>query len=261
MPRRCGIRLWLRNLHHSRREDIPLLIEHFVGKFNRLQGKDVVGVSDEVLARLMEHDYPGNVRELENAVEHAFVLCRGGLLQLAHLPPELRGNTAGEAVPSIAGMTLETMERLLITDALRRHHGNCSAAAKHLGIHLSDLNGSVESARRQATLPDEAPERRTERLRALAIETLICGAISRPLEALLAAGGIEVIPRICGEAEEGLRAFLSAGLQDDQFRELGIVRLGPAHCTGMAATAALWSAFPERCLACNAGAVFEFEVA
>jgi PAS domain S-box-containing protein len=132
------IRLTLPSLR-DRREDIPLLIEHFVGKFNRLQGKDVVGVSDEVLARLMEHDYPGNVRELENIVEHAFVLCRGGLIQLVHLPPELRGSGSGETVPGIAGMTLEAMERVLITDALRHNHGNRSAAARQLGINPSTL--------------------------------------------------------------------------------------------------------------------------
>ena len=80
-----------------------------------------------------------------------------------------------------------------------------------------EVNGSVESSRRQESLPDEAPERRTQRLQILGVETLICGAISRPLEALLAANGIEVIPRICGETEDVLRAFLSAGLQDDQF--------------------------------------------
>ena len=60
----------------DRREDIPLLVERFVGKFNRLQNKDIAGVSEEALALLMEHHYPGNVRELENIVEHAFVLCR-----------------------------------------------------------------------------------------------------------------------------------------------------------------------------------------
>ena len=80
-----------------------------------------------------------------------------------------------------------------------------------------ELNGAVESARRHESLPDEAPERRTQRLRALGVETLICGAISRPLEALLTAGRIEVIPRVCGEAEEVLQAFLSARLQDDRF--------------------------------------------
>ena len=132
------IRLALPSLR-DRREDIPLLIEHFVGKFNRLQGKDVVGVSDEVLARLMEHDYPGNVRELRTSSNtHSF----SAVADFSSLLISRRnsvGCVTGEAVPSIAGMTLETMERLLITDALRRHHGNRSAAAKHLGIHPSTL--------------------------------------------------------------------------------------------------------------------------
>ena len=80
----------------QRREDIPLLVNHLITKFNHLQGKDIAGVSDEVLARLMEHDYPGNVRELENIIEQAFVLCRGGVIELNHLPPELRpATTAG----------------------------------------------------------------------------------------------------------------------------------------------------------------------
>ena len=137
------IRLALPNLR-DRREDIPLLVEHFIAKFNRLQGKDVVGVSDEVLARLMEHDYPGNVRELENIIEHAFVLCRGALIELAHLPPQLRG--AGEAAsPNIAGMTLEAMERFLIANALRRHNGNRAAAARQLGINPSTLFRKLKS--------------------------------------------------------------------------------------------------------------------
>jgi len=150
------IRLSLPSLR-DRREDIPLLIEHFVAKFNRLQGKDVVGVSDEVLARLMEHDYPGNVRELENFIEHAFVLCRGGLIQLAHLPPHLR-RAAAEVAPSIAGMTLEAMERLLITDALRRHRGNRTAAARQLGINPSTLFRKVR--RLGIELPEEDGRRK-----------------------------------------------------------------------------------------------------
>jgi PAS domain S-box-containing protein len=131
------IRIALPNLR-DRREDIPLLIDHFIAKFNRLQGKDVVGVSDEVLARLMDHDYPGNVRELENIIEHAFVLCRGAMIELVHLPPQLRG--AGETVsPNIAGMTLEAMERFLIANALQHHNGNRTAAARQLGINPSTL--------------------------------------------------------------------------------------------------------------------------
>jgi PAS domain S-box-containing protein len=123
----------------QRREDIPLLVDHFVSRFNRLQAKDIGGVSDEVLRRLMEHDYPGNIRELENIIEHAFVLCRGGLIDLLHLPPNLRGSDLDSASGLPAGLTLEAMERLLIRDALRRHRGNRAAAARELGINPSTL--------------------------------------------------------------------------------------------------------------------------
>ncbi len=136
----------------ERRDDIPLLIDHFVDRFNRLQGKDVVGVSDEVMALLMGHDYPGNARELENIIEHAFVLCRSSVIELQHLPPELvRGRGAGDLV-SAAGMTLQAMERLHIEDALRRHLGNRKAAAKELGIHPSTLY------RKMRDLGIDAPE-------------------------------------------------------------------------------------------------------
>ena len=82
------IRLPLPTLR-QRREDIPLLVNHLIHKFNHLQGKDIAGVADEVMARLMNYEYPGNIRELENIIEQAFVLCRGGLIELHHLPPEL----------------------------------------------------------------------------------------------------------------------------------------------------------------------------
>lgn len=132
------IRFALPNLR-DRRADIPLLIEHFIAKFNRQQDRDLAGVSDEVLARLMEYDYPGNIRELENIIEHAFVLCRGGLIELEHLPSHLRGTSAREGFSATAGMTLSDAERLLICDALRRNRGNRTAAARQLGIHTSTL--------------------------------------------------------------------------------------------------------------------------
>ena len=132
------IRLILPRLR-DRREDIPLFIQHFISKFNRLQGKDVVDVSDEVLALLMEYDYPGNVRELEHIIEHAFVLCQSGLIQLEHLPPHVRRAARGRSIPDLGGMTLSAMEKVLITDALRRHAGNRKAAARQLGINPSTL--------------------------------------------------------------------------------------------------------------------------
>lgn len=123
----------------ERREDIPLLVDHFIARFNRLQGKDIAGVSEDVLARLMEHDFPGNVRELENVIEHAFVLCRGGLIEERHLPPQLRAEAVGGGPRLPRGLTLEAMEKLLIRDALGRHGGNRAAAARELGINASTL--------------------------------------------------------------------------------------------------------------------------
>jgi len=129
----------------QRREDIPLLVDRLVAKFNRLKGKEIAGVSTEVLARLMEHEYPGNVRELENIIEQAFVLCRGGLIELHHLPPELRPATGAPSGDHGSPTTLESMERLLIAEALRRHHGNRKRAARELGIDTSTLYRKLKS--------------------------------------------------------------------------------------------------------------------
>ena len=138
------VRLRLPELR-DRREDIPLLLDHFIAKFNRLRGRDVVGVSDGVMRILMEHDYPGNVRELENIVERAFVLCRGGLIEAQHLPPELRESAPDGQLRSDSGGTLRELEAMHIADAVRRHGGNRTAAAKELGIDPSTLFRKVKS--------------------------------------------------------------------------------------------------------------------
>lgn len=72
-----------------RREDIPLLIQHFLESFNALQNKRVIGVSPDVLGVLSAHDYPGNVRELQNIIEHAFMLISEDRIELEHLPSDL----------------------------------------------------------------------------------------------------------------------------------------------------------------------------
>jgi PAS domain S-box-containing protein len=128
----------------QRREDIPLLVNHLVAKFRRLQGKNIMGVSDEVMARLMEYEYPGNVRELENIIEQAFVLCRGGLIELYQLPPELRsfGTTgAGHLQPT----SLAAMEKQLITETLHRYHGHRGKAARELAIDASTLYRKIRA--------------------------------------------------------------------------------------------------------------------
>lgn len=123
----------------ERREDIPLLIEHFVDHFNRLKEKQIAGLSESAMAILLQHDYPGNVRELENIIEHAFVLCRSGLIQPEHLPSNLRGTDFGNGQSRAALATLREMERMMLRDALHRHQGNRTAAARALGIHPTTL--------------------------------------------------------------------------------------------------------------------------
>jgi PAS domain S-box-containing protein len=128
----------------DRREDIPLLVEHLIVKLNRLKGKEIIGASEEVLAKLMDHAFPGNVRELENILEYAFMLCHGGRIEPQHLPPAWRDADPGvSSLP--AGMTCHAMERVLLQDALRRHSGNRRQAARELGIHPSTLYRKVRA--------------------------------------------------------------------------------------------------------------------
>ncbi len=129
----------------DRREDVPLLLDRFISRFNRLQNKDVAGVSDDMLAILMEYDYPGNVRELENIIEHAFVLCQGGLIEPRHLPPALRSDADSRPLQTRGPRTLRALEVLHIEDAVRRHGGNRTAAARELGINPSTLFRKIKS--------------------------------------------------------------------------------------------------------------------
>jgi len=145
------VRLHLPKLQ-DRREDIPLLIDHFIAKFNHLQNKDVTGVSDKVLATLMDHDYPGNVRELENIIEHAFVRSRTGLIEPDRLPPELRPDNRDQPLQPQGRLTLQNMETALITEAIRRNAGNRTAAAKQLGIHPATLFRKIKTL--NIELPD-----------------------------------------------------------------------------------------------------------
>jgi len=121
----------------ERKEDIPLLVNHIIRKFNRLKNRNVRYATGEVMATLMAQNFPGNVRELENVIEHCFVMCDGEMIEMRHLPPEMQGQ-GGESAPDEAvdcrPKTLQQMERLMIEEALRRHDGNKTAAAAELGI-------------------------------------------------------------------------------------------------------------------------------
>lgn len=119
----------------QRKEDIPLLIERFIDKMNRLRGKQVSGIDPEALEYLMTHDYPGNIRELENIIEHAFILCSQGRIGLHHLPGVVPATQAAPALQTIRRAT----EEEAIRDALIRNGYNRLATAKELGMHKSTL--------------------------------------------------------------------------------------------------------------------------
>lgn len=122
-----------------RKEDIPLLAEYFINKFNRLQGKAVRGITTEALSMLMAHDWPGNVRELENAIERSFILCGEGLINTGHLPEDL---ISGKDIPfrnSEIKSAHAMIETRTILSALERNSDNRAAAARELGIHKTTL--------------------------------------------------------------------------------------------------------------------------
>ncbi len=127
----------------ERREDIPLLVKHLINKFNRLQVKDIAGVSEKVLSRLVQHDYPGNVRELENIIEQAFVLCQGRLIKLDHLPSELQPQI-GKRAQYHPSMGLDAMEKVVISEALHHHRGNRKKTAEQLGCNVSTLYRKIK---------------------------------------------------------------------------------------------------------------------
>ncbi len=118
----------------DRREDIPLLVEHFLRKYQLVTGKPVDRIHDRALDVLVDHPWPGNVRQLENAVEYAFARARGDMLTLDLLPPEVRA--PGIAPASIAA---EEGEAARILHVLERHHWHHGRAAEDLGISRTTL--------------------------------------------------------------------------------------------------------------------------
>jgi transcriptional regulator with PAS, ATPase and Fis domain len=126
----------------ERKEDIPLLVNHFVERFNTLTGKKILRVSDGVLAALALYDWPGNIRELENAIEHAFILCRGSTIRMPHLPDTIRPRTA-RAV-SGKGRTLRDMEKRAVKRALDRNNWRRLATARELGIDKNTLRRKIQ---------------------------------------------------------------------------------------------------------------------
>ncbi len=128
----------------ERREDIPLLTEFFIRKFNRLNGKDIYGFSPEVLPILMSHDFPGNIRELENIIEYATLVCKNNLIGIKHLPDNLSQNAyINKLIESkdtdAPVLSWHELEKSFIYEALKKNNWNRSATAAQMGIHPTTL--------------------------------------------------------------------------------------------------------------------------
>ncbi len=125
----------------ERREDIPLLVDHFINKLNASNVMKVIGISDKAVRLFMIYHFPGNIRELENLLEHAFVMCRGRMITAEHLPKEFRENvTAGEHYDNVSLRgRFEESEAQFIKDVLKRNGGHKARTALELDINASTL--------------------------------------------------------------------------------------------------------------------------
>jgi DNA-binding NtrC family response regulator len=126
----------------QRREDIPYLVDHFIKKFNARKGKRIISVSPDVMSILMQHDFPGNVRELENIIEYGFVICRDSIIQKEHLPaelcqPDIKTHVTESSDSTPVAQSIDELDRIL--SALRKHNGNMSRASEELDIHRTTL--------------------------------------------------------------------------------------------------------------------------
>ncbi|MBW2589125.1 MAG: sigma 54-interacting transcriptional regulator [Deltaproteobacteria bacterium] len=129
----------------KRKEDIPLLTEHFINRLNRLRDKGITGFSREALSFLMSHDYPGNIRELENIIEHAFVLCPEGRIKPDALPDFLLQATLTPVAGDTINSTMKSVEAQVIQDSLKRNKYNRLATACELGMHKSTLFRKIKA--------------------------------------------------------------------------------------------------------------------
>jgi transcriptional regulator with PAS, ATPase and Fis domain len=123
----------------ERLEDMPLLVDHFIHKFNEEFKKDVEGISRDVLNKFMDYSWPGNVRELEHALEHAFILCRGKVITLEHLPAVIRDFGAGKTKTADRAASKKPTSEQKIKEALNKAGGNKAKAARILGINRRTL--------------------------------------------------------------------------------------------------------------------------
>ena len=132
----------------DKRDDIPLLAQHFIEKYNRLDGRNVKGLTEEVVELLMQKPWKGNVRELENVIERALLMCKGDLIQKDDLLTHDKSNAAEDVkLPFVPTVSLKEMEKKVIFSALDQTDGNRTRAADILGISVRTLRNKLNEYR------------------------------------------------------------------------------------------------------------------
>ncbi len=128
-----------------RREDLPLLAQHLIRRFNAKHGAAVEGISGAAAARLEAYSWPGNVRELRNAMERAVILAKSGWIEPPHLPPFIRDPAAdvGEEIVLPRAVTAAEAERIVILETLERAAGNKAEAARRLGLDVKTIRNKL----------------------------------------------------------------------------------------------------------------------
>jgi transcriptional regulator with PAS, ATPase and Fis domain len=148
-------RLNVFNIHmpplRAHKEDIPAIVDSMLRDMNQKHDRQVVGINDEMLARLMAYDWPGNVRELRNTIERAVILCGEGYLDARHLPPGFGSKPIKQsfdhdinAIQLEVGTTVDEAERRLILKTLESTNNNKTKAAEILGISLKTLHNKLK---------------------------------------------------------------------------------------------------------------------
>ncbi len=144
----------------ERKEDIPMLVDHFIGKLKRLRGNAIKGISQEALSLLMFYDYPGNIRELENIIERASVLSPDKEIGIHCLPEELQVIHPRHVSERGMCAVLKSTEALAIRDALEQNNYNRLEAARSLGIHRSTLFRKIKALGIDLTTMDRGRRRK-----------------------------------------------------------------------------------------------------
>jgi len=129
----------------ERKEDIPLLVKRFIDKFSKINNKNIYDIDEEALEILMEYDWPGNVRQLENIIERAVVLCQGEIITSQHLPQRIKEKPLVSKINLEKSLNLYEIEKNIILKVLQEENFNQTKAAQRLGISRKQLRTKMKN--------------------------------------------------------------------------------------------------------------------